>query len=55
LLSLHNLTHLGGLMAGARTAITCGALAEYRRGVLAGLAAGLDSAAAGAVQGGRAR
>jgi queuine tRNA-ribosyltransferase len=54
LLSLHNLTHLGGLMAGARAAIASGRLTEYRRGVLAGLAAGLDSAAAGAVQGGRA-
>ncbi len=49
LLSLHNLTHLGGLMAGAREAILQGRLAAYRREVLAGLAAGPDSAAAGAV------
>jgi queuine tRNA-ribosyltransferase len=49
LLSLHNLTHLGLLMEGARAAIVAGRLAEYRRGVLAGLAAGIDSAAAAAV------
>jgi queuine tRNA-ribosyltransferase len=54
LLSLHNLTHLGGLMAGARAAIAQGRFAEYRRGVLAGLAAGVDSPAAGVVQAGRA-
>jgi queuine tRNA-ribosyltransferase len=50
LLSLHNLTHLGLLMAGARSAIAAGRLSEYRRGVLAGLAAGIDSAAAAAVR-----
>jgi queuine tRNA-ribosyltransferase len=54
LLSLHNLTHLGGLMAGARAAIAQGRFTEYRRGVLAGLAAGVDSPAAGVVQAGRA-
>lgn len=43
LLSLHNLTHLGGLMNGARAAIARGRFAEYRREVLAGLAGGPDS------------
>jgi len=38
LLSLHNLSHLGGLLAGARAAISDGALAEYRAAVLARLA-----------------
>jgi queuine tRNA-ribosyltransferase len=46
LLSLHNLTHLGMLMAGARDAIAAGRLGEYRAGVLAGLAAGPGAAAA---------
>jgi queuine tRNA-ribosyltransferase len=46
LLSLHNLTHLGRLMAGAREAIAEGRFADYRRGVVAGLAGGVDSAAA---------
>ncbi|TMD94219.1 MAG: tRNA guanosine(34) transglycosylase Tgt [Chloroflexi bacterium] len=49
LLSLHNLTHLGGLMVGARTAIACGRFAGYRREVLAGLAGGPDSLPAAAV------
>ena len=43
LLSLHNLTHLGGLMNGARAAIAEGRFADYRREVLAGLAGGPDS------------
>ena len=43
LLSLHNLTHLGGLMDGARGAIASGGFADYRREVLAGLAGGPDS------------
>jgi queuine tRNA-ribosyltransferase len=42
LLSLHNLTHLGELMEGGRRAIGCGRFAEYRRAVLAVLAAGPD-------------
>jgi queuine tRNA-ribosyltransferase len=50
LLSLHNLAHLGLLMEGARAAIAAGRLAEYRRGVLAGLAAGTDSPAAAAAR-----
>lgn len=49
LLSLHNLTHLGGLMAGAREAIAASRFDAHRREVLAGLAAGPDSAAARAV------
>ncbi|HVS44820.1 MAG TPA: tRNA-guanine transglycosylase, partial [Candidatus Dormibacteraeota bacterium] len=43
LLSLHNLTHLGVLMNGARAAIAGGRFADYRRDVLAGLAGGPDS------------
>ncbi len=47
LVSLHNLTHLGTLMAGARQAIAAGAFVGFRRGVLAGLAGGVDSERAG--------
>jgi len=49
LLSLHNLTHLGALMEGARAAIVAGRLEEHRAAVLGGLAGGPDSAAAAAV------
>jgi queuine tRNA-ribosyltransferase len=37
LLTLHNLTHLGALMSGAREAIAGGRFAEYRQGVVHGL------------------
>jgi len=47
LASLHNLTHLGRLMAGARAAIAAGTFVDFRAGVLAGLAGGVDSDAAG--------
>jgi queuine tRNA-ribosyltransferase len=40
LVSVHNLTHLGRLMAGARAAIGAGRFDAYRAGVLTGLAAG---------------
>jgi queuine tRNA-ribosyltransferase len=43
LVSQHNLAHLGRLMTGTRTAIAAGGFAELRAGVLAGLAAGVDS------------
>jgi len=43
LVSLHNLTHLGTLMARARAAIESGGFAELRTAVLDGLAAGLDA------------
>ena len=43
LVSLHNLTHLGRLMERARAAITDVAFEAFRREVLAGLAAGVDS------------
>jgi queuine tRNA-ribosyltransferase len=43
LVSLHNLTHLGRLMDGARRAIAAGGFEGFRRDVLAGLAAGVDS------------
>ena len=43
LVSLHNLTHLGRLMDGARQAITQGTFTGFRRAVLAGLAGGVDS------------
>ena len=39
LLSLHNLTHLGRLLDGARAAITAGTFAAYRSSVLGALAA----------------
>jgi queuine tRNA-ribosyltransferase len=47
LVSLHNLTHLGGLMARAREAIAAGGFAAFRAGVLDGLAGGVDSERAG--------
>jgi queuine tRNA-ribosyltransferase len=43
LVSLHNLTHLGRLMAEARQAISDGRFRGFRREVLAGLAAGVDA------------
>jgi queuine tRNA-ribosyltransferase len=43
LVSLHNLTHLGRLMSGVREAIARQALDGFRRGVLDGLAGGVDS------------
>jgi queuine tRNA-ribosyltransferase len=48
LVSLHNLTHLGTLMAEARRAIAAGAFVAFRAAVLSGLAGGVDSEAAGA-------
>ena len=48
LVSLHNLTHVGRLMAGARRAIAGGAFVAFRGEVLAGLAGGVDSNAAAA-------
>ncbi len=47
LVSLHNLTHLGTLMAEARRAIAAGSFASFRAGVLDGLAGGVDSERAG--------
>jgi len=44
LLSLHNLTHLGRLMAGARSAIAAGAFDAYRADVLGRLAGGVAAA-----------
>jgi queuine tRNA-ribosyltransferase len=46
LVSLHNLTHLGTLMAGARRAIGSGSFVAFRAAVLDGLAGGVDSRAA---------
>jgi len=46
LVSLHNLTHLGHLMDVAGAAIRAGRFADVRAEVLAGLAGGVDSAAA---------
>ncbi|HEV7677424.1 MAG TPA: tRNA guanosine(34) transglycosylase Tgt [Candidatus Dormibacteraeota bacterium] len=46
LVSLHNLTHLGTLMDGARAAIAGGAFEGFRAEVLEGLAGGVDSPAA---------
>ena len=46
LASLHNLTHLGRLMDGARRAVAAGRFDTYRQAVLAGLAGGVDSGAA---------
>jgi queuine tRNA-ribosyltransferase len=43
LVSLHNLTHLGSLMAGARGAIAGGTFVAFRAAVLDGLAGGVDS------------
>jgi len=43
MVSLHNLTHLGALMAGAREAIAARAFAAFRAAVLDGLAGGVDS------------
>jgi queuine tRNA-ribosyltransferase len=43
LVSLHNLTHLGTLMAEARRAIAGGAFVGFRAAVLDGLAGGVDS------------
>ncbi|GAC1337580.1 MAG: tRNA guanosine(34) transglycosylase Tgt [Candidatus Dormibacteria bacterium] len=45
LLSIHNLTHLSRLMAGARSAIENGRFAEYRQGVAGRLAGGRREAA----------
>ncbi|MDQ6747133.1 MAG: hypothetical protein M3010_03375, partial [Candidatus Dormibacteraeota bacterium] len=45
-LSIHNLTHLAALMAGARAAIAAGELAEYRAGVTERLARGTRERAA---------
>lgn len=47
LASLHNLTHLGRLMERARAAIADVAFEAFRREVVAGLAAGVDSDRAG--------
>jgi queuine tRNA-ribosyltransferase len=43
LVSLHNLTHLGTLMARSREAIAAGRFGDLRAGVLDGLAGGVDS------------
>lgn len=47
LVSLHNLTHLGTLMAGTRQAIAERRFAAFRAAVLDGLAGGVDSERAG--------